>query len=265
MEYINFIFLFILFARGFMNRVLLILIIAVCCAPVLAQKTSDKPLVKPIVDPKSANAAALELAKAAYAAHGGDKFKAVKTMVVRGSVDLTSSAFNQAIPSAFSMAFAGDKYRLELANAIQSFKQSFDGERTYTSVQLGFSLPPINRLGLPLLQRLGDAGFVVTALPDTAKNKVGFRITAPDGFFTDFYLDDKTKQVKSYEASYEFNGRTLTTSVEIGKYRDVEGVIIPEKYSQRFDLGQLVVYGDFRSKEILLNIELADAVFTNVK
>jgi hypothetical protein len=234
------------------------------CSIAAAQASKESSQVKPIVDSKAANATAADLAKAAFAAHGGDKFKAVKTMVIRGSVDLTSSAFNQALPSAFSMAYAGDKYRVELANPIQSFKQTYDGVQTYTSVPAGFSLPPINRLGLPLLQRLGDAGFVVSAVPES-KKKFGFRITAPDGYFTDFYVDEKTKQIKSYEAMYEFGGRLFTTSVEIGRYRDVNGVIIPEKYSQRFDLGQLTVYGDFKTKDILLNSELAADVFTTVK
>jgi hypothetical protein len=163
------------------------------------------------------------------------------------------------------MAYAGDKYRVELANAVQSFKQTFDGEETRTSVQMGFSLPPINRLGLPLLQRLGDEGFVVSSLPDGGKKKPGFRMTAPDGYFTDFYIDEKTKQIKSYEAMYEYAGRMFSTSVEIGKYRDVEGVSVPEKYSQRFDLGQLIVYGDFKTKDILLNTELAPDVFSTIK
>jgi hypothetical protein len=163
------------------------------------------------------------------------------------------------------MAFAGDKYRVEIATVAQSFKQSFDGEQTHTSIQLGYSLPPMNRLGLPLLQRLGDDGFVVSSVPADSKKKLGFRITAPDGFFTDFFVDEKTKQIKSYESMYEFSGRTFTTSVDIGKYRDVDGVFVPEKYSQRFDLGQIIVYGDFKAKDILLNTELSPEVFTNLK
>jgi hypothetical protein len=248
-----------------MKRNLLVLATLVFCASAAAAQSTNGPSpTKPATDSKAANAAALELAKQVYAAHGGDKFRAVKTMVVKGSVDLTSSAFNQAIAGAFSMAFAGDKYRLEIANPVQSFKQTYDGSETRTSVPTGFSLPPVNRLGFPLLQRLGEEGFVVSSLPDQKKNN-GFRITAPDGYFTDYYVDEKTKQVKSFEAMYEFSGRMFTTSVEIGKYRDVQGVIIPEKYSQRFDLGQLVVYGDFKSKDILINTELAPDVFTNVK
>jgi hypothetical protein len=248
-----------------MNKLLVLLTLAfLCSVSGSAQKAEAKAMVTTI-DSKAVDSTALNLAKDAFAAHGGAKFKNVKTMVMRGSVDLTSSAFNQAIPSAFSMAYAGDKYRVELANAVQSFKQTFDGEETRTSVQMGFSLPPINRLGLPLLQRLGDEGFIVSSLPDGGKKKPGFRMTAPDGYFTDFYIDEKTKQIKSYEAMYEYAGRMFSTSVEIGKYRDVEGVSIPEKYSQRFDLGQLIVYGDFKTKDILLNTELAPDVFSTIK
>jgi hypothetical protein len=87
-------------------------------------------------------------------------------------------------------------------------------------------------------------------------------MTAPDGFYTDFYVDEKTKLVKGYESLYEFGGRSATTSVEIDKYRTVEGVIVPERYAQRFDLGQLTIYGDFKSKDILVNSVVADDVFT---
>jgi len=242
-----------------MNKsIFLLAILSILELSVLAQKAENKPVEKTI-----ANAATLELAKATYAAHGGEKFKAMKTLVVKGSVDVTSSAFNQAIAGAFSMAFAGEKYRVELATPVQSFKQSFDGQQTYSSVQSGFSLPPLNRLGFPLLQRLGEKDFVVSTLPDSAKKKTGFRITAPDGFFTDFYVDEKTSQVKGFESQYEFNGRVFTTSVTVDKYRIVDGVVIPERYSQRFDLGQFIVYADFKSKDILVNTELANDVFTS--
>ena len=225
----------------------------------LAQKAENKK-----VENQTSDSATVDLAKATYAAHGGEKLHAMKTLVVRGSVDITSSAFNQAIAGAFSMAFAGDKYRVELATPFQSFKQSYDGEQTHSTMQAGFALPPLNRLGFPLLQRLGEKDFVVSKLPDAAKKKTGFRITAPDGLFTDFYVDEKTNQVKSFESQYDFNGRSFTTSVVVDKYRTVEGVIIPEKYSQRFDLGGLVVYSDFKAKDILINSELAEDVFKSV-
>ena len=242
----------------------ILLVIFVCTVGSLAQKADQKSSAKPVADTKAADGQAQELAKAVYVAHGGDKFKAAKTIVIKGSVDVTSPAIPQAIPGGFTMAFAGEKYRVEIATPVQSLKQSYDGEQTYTNSPVG-SLPPMNRLGIPLLQRLGDQGFVVSSLPSDSKKKLGFRITAPDGFFTDFFVDEKTKQVKSYESMYEFSGRTYTTSVDIGKYREVEGVFIPEKYSQRFDLGQITVYGDFKAKDILINTELAANVFSSVK
>lgn len=226
-----------------------------------SQKTDVKQPEKIVVNSAAADAAALDLARSVFAAHGGEKLHGLKTLVVRGAVDLTSAAFNQAIPGAFSMVLSGDKYRVEMANQIQSFKQTFDGENTWTSVQTGFTLPPISRLGLPLLARLGDAGFIVSQLPANSKKRIGFRITAPDGYFTDFFIDEKTKQVKGYESAYEYAGRMFTTSVEIDRYRTVDGIVVPEKYAQRFDLGQLIVYGDFRAKEVLINSEIANDVF----
>lgn len=203
---------------------------------------------------------AIELSKAALMAHGGDKLKAVKTLIIRGSADITMSSFNQAIPAGFSMVIAGERYRLDIQSQFQSMKQVYDGKETFSSIP-GFSLPPVTSLGFPLLPRIGDAGFVISQLPDGTKKK-GFRMTSPDGFYTDFFLDEKTNQVKGYESRYDINGRTVTTSVEIDKYRIVDGIVVPEKYSQRFDLGQMTAYADFKAKEISINSPVADDVFT---
>ena len=204
--------------------------------------------------------AAEDFAEKALNAHGGKKYKEMKTLVVSGDVDVTASVFNQAIPATFLTIFSGDKYRLEIDNPFQPFKQVFDGEQTQTSVQRGFTFPPLNRLGLPLLQRLGDDGFVVSELKN--KKKIGFRITSPEGYFTDFYLDKKTNRVKSYEASYGVNNRDVTTTVEIDKYEVNDEIVIPKKYAQRFDLGQMTVYAEFKAKEIAVNTEVDDEVFT---
>jgi hypothetical protein len=206
-------------------------------------------------------AAEIELAKQAVAAHGGNKLKNLKSLVIKGSVDVTTSAFAQAIPASFVTIFAGDKYRIEIANPIQPFKQTYDGTQTSSTLRGGISLPPINRLGLPLLQQFGKQGFVITALPEAKKKSKGFRMTSPEGYYTDFYLDDKTSQIKGYDASYDMNGRKVTTSVEVDKYRDVDGVLIPEKYAQRFDMEQITVYASFKAKEITINAEVPDGVF----
>jgi hypothetical protein len=215
----------------------------------------------------SANApdhtAANEMAKLAFQAHGGEKLKAVRSLVVRGSVDMTTSAFTQTFPGGFSMVISGEKYVLDL-QSVQPFKQSFDGTNTYCSIR-GIKLPPITSLGLPLLQKFGQAGYAIGALSPAAKKKRGFRMTAPDGNYTDFFVDEKTNQISGYESAFEVNGNSITTSAVVDKYRLVDGVLLPEKYSQRFDLGQFTAYANFKAKEIEINREIEDSVFSAPK
>ncbi len=202
----------------------------------------------------------LELAKTTLKIYGGDKFKNMKTLVVRGTADV-SGLPAMTFPATFAMIYSGDKYRLEVSNPIQPFKQVYDGQQTLSSIN-NLSLPPINRLGLPLLQKLEEKDFIVSELPEKSKKKLGFRITSPEGFYTDFFVDEKTGFVKTYESSYEINGRTVSTSVDIDKVREVEGIKVPERFAQRFDLGQFTVYADFKAKEILVNSQVADDVFS---
>ncbi len=235
---------------------ILVLGVGVCAQTDKKQKPSEKDKTIAAI---SKAVTPLELAKAALVAHGGDKFKNMKTLVVTGTADVSGSP-SMTFPAPFVMTYSGDKYRLEMNTPFVQFKQIYDGQQTYSSAG-DVSLPPINRLGLPLLPKIEEKDFTVSALPDTKKKKTGFRITSPEGFYTDFFIDEKTNQVKSYEASYEINGRTITTAVEIDKLREVEGVKIPERYAQRFETGNLTVYANFKAKEILVNTPLADDVF----
>jgi hypothetical protein len=237
-----------------MRKYLAILILILLAVNILAQKDSTKESNNKL---KKESTITLDLAKSALEAHGGDKFKQMKTLSIIGSVDVTVSSFTQ--PASFVTVFSGDKYRLEIDTPQIKFKQIFDGSQTFTSPQQGFSLPPINLLGLPLLQRLGDTGFEVSALSDT--KKTGFRITSPEGYYTDFYLDKKTSKIKAYDSSYIINNREATTSVEIDKFEDKDGIIIPSKYAQRFDFGQMTVYAEFKAKEIMINTKVDDNVF----
>jgi len=203
------------------------------------------------------------LAKLALEAHGGDKLRNMKTLVIIGSVDATASNLPQPIPATFVTIFAGDKYRVEIKNPFQPLKQVFDGTHTVSSLGNNFMLPPFNRMGLPLLQRVGDAGFIVTSIPE-GKKKKGFRVTSPEGYFTDFYLDDKTNQIKAYDSTYNVNGRTVKSAVEIDRMKLIDGVTVPDKYVQRIDLEQLTVYLAFTAKQIQVNTEVAADVFTSV-
>ncbi|HXG82430.1 MAG TPA: hypothetical protein VNI84_00250 [Pyrinomonadaceae bacterium] len=250
-----------------MKKYSILLLIIIFSVNVFAQKDKKiKPSEKDTTASKDKNTGVisktrtpLELAKATVIAYGGDKFKNMKTLVVRGTADVSGSPA-ATFPATFAMILSGDKYRLEVINSIQPFKQVYDGQQTSSSVN-NFSLPPINRLGLPLLQRIEEKDFTVSALPEKSKKKNGFRVTAPEGFYTDFFIDEKTGLVKSYESEYEIRGRAITTSVEIDKVRDVEGVKIPERYAQRFDLGQLTIYANFKAKDILVNSTVADDIF----
>ncbi|MET0753744.1 MAG: hypothetical protein ABWZ66_10245 [Pyrinomonadaceae bacterium] len=245
-----------------MRKYSILLLIFVFTLSALAQKKDEKDKAMTTTTATvaiSKTSTPMELAKAALAAQGGDKFKNMKTLIIRGAAEISGSP-TQVIPATFATVYAGEKYRLDIVNPMQPFKQVYDGQQTYSSIP-NFSLPPLNRLGLPLLPKIEEKGFVVSELPDKSK-KLGFRITSPEGYYTDFFVNEKTGQVKSYSAKYDFNGREITTSVEIDTMRDVDGVIVPEKYSQRFELGQLTMYANFKAKEILVNTTVADDVFT---
>jgi hypothetical protein len=146
-------------------------------------------------------------------------------------------------------------------NPFQPIKEVFDGVNKSTTIRGGLSLPPVNRIGFAVLQMVGEQGFIVTPLPEGKKKKRGFRLTSPEGIFTDFYIDERTNQIKGYDSQYEMNGRLWTTSVEVDSVRVVDGVTVPEKYAQRFDSEQITVYASFKTKEILVNPELASDVF----
>jgi hypothetical protein len=244
-----------------MKKYLALFLITIFAVGINAQVAQNKQEEKTaaVNNVTTPDAASLELAKATLKAHGGDKFKNMKTLVVRGTADVSTSP-TQVLPATFAFVFSGEKYRIDIENPLQSLKQIYDGEQTYSSIN-NFSFPPLNRLGLPLLQKLETAGFVTSALPEKLKKKKGFRVTSPEGYYTDFVLDEKTGQVKSYESSYDINGRTVSTSVEVAKLRDVDGVILPENYSQRFDLGNITIYSNFKAKQIVVNMEVKDEVF----
>ncbi len=209
--------------------------------------------------PAPVAASPLDIAKTALLVHGGEKLKKIKSLVMKGSVDLSFNG--QGIAGAFSTAFSGDKYFFEINNPLQPLKQVYDGQQTYSSIP-GFSLPPVTSLGFPLLPRIGDTGYVITALGDGKKKKKGFRVTTPEGFYTDFFINEKTGLVRSYESSYEVSGRVITTSVEIDEYETVDGIVVPKKYSQRFDLGQLTAYASFKTKTILVNSAIEAEAFS---
>jgi hypothetical protein len=214
-----------------------------------------------VVTQKSVAAAAelspQETAAAVITAHGGDKFRQMRSFLVRGTVDVTSGS-TFVLPATFLIVISGDKYVFELNNPLQPLRQVYNGK---TSHSTGYELPPVTSLGFSLLMKVGASGYTVSALGEVKKKRKGFRVTMPEGFYTDFIVDEKTGKIKGYESSYDIDGSIVTTSVEIDEFETVEGVIVPKKYSQRFDLGQITAYASFKAKEILVNTPIADDVF----
>jgi hypothetical protein len=198
----------------------------------------------------------VELARAALIAQGGDKFKFVKSMVLRGSVDLYPPNSTQSIPGGFILVVAGDRVRMEIdARPAVSFKTIFDGQRSYSSLP-GVELPPASKYGLPLLGKFDQPGYVVTALPDKKKQR-GFRIADSEGNATDFYVDVATGRVAQF--TIPFNGYTFGT--ENKKFKDVEGVLVPVEFTQRLEMPQGAFFADFKVKDAKVNAPVGDDVF----
>ncbi len=227
-------------------------------------KTNDskaKATTNGVKDPTPATAITasttpIELARAALTAQGGDKYKTMKSMVLRGSVDLYAPNSTFALPGGFIWVEAGDKVRLEVSAPPQvSFKQIYDGQRSYSSLP-GVELPPASKFGLPVLAKFDQPGYVVSAIPDKKKLR-GFRIVDADGNATDFFLDPATGRVMTFLISY--NGYTFGT--ENKKFKEVEGVLIPVSFSQRLEMQAGAFFAEYNVKEVKLNQQLGDDVF----
>jgi hypothetical protein len=204
----------------------------------------------------SANSTPVELARAALAAQGGDKFKTLKSMVLRGSVDLYAPNSTQSIPGGFVWVIAGDKVRLEIdARPAVSFKQIYDGTRAYSSLP-GVDMPPASKFGLPVLGKYDQPGFTVTALPDKKKQRA-FRISDADGNTTDFFVDMTTGRVMSFLIPY--GGYTFGT--ENKKFKEIDGVLVPTEFTQRLEMPQGAFFAEYKVKDIKLNNPIGDDVF----
>ena len=196
-----------------------------------------------------------ELARAAFMAQGGEKFRAVQNMMLRGSVQLYPPNSVQSIPGSFSLVTAGDKLRMEIdARPAITFKQIYDGEQTYSSMP-NVAMPPLTKFGWGALARFDQPGYQITALADKKKQRA-FRIEDPDGYTTDYYLDPKTGRVVTFLIYY--NGITLGT--ETTKFQQFDGVLVPMSFSQKFEMPMGAFFAEFTVKEVKLNQQLgADA------
>ena len=206
--------------------------------------------------PITANSTPIELARAALAAQGGDKFKNLKSMMLLGSADLYAPNSAQSIPGRFVIVTTGDKVRIEIdARPIFNFKQIYDGQRSSSSVP-GVELPPPSKFGLAVLAKFDQPGYTVSALPDKKKLR-GFRIVDAEGNTTDYFIDPATARVMQYLTPY--NGYTFGT--ENTKFKEIDGVLIPMNFSQRLEMQQGAFFAEYKVKEVKLNQPIGDDVF----
>ena len=202
-----------------------------------------------------APATPLELARAAYAAQGGDRYRDLKNIVLLGSADLYSPNSAQSLSGKFGMITAGDRLRLEVQSPLFAFSLVSDGVRTYSSMR-GFELPSASRFGVPVLLKFEQPGYVVTALNGSKKER-GFRITDPEGNVTDFYVDAATNRLARFEVPYG----SYTYSVEFKSVKEIEGVFVPMSFVQRISSTQGSFYAEFKVKDAKINQELPDTTF----
>ena len=204
----------------------------------------------------TAESTPLELAKAAFTAQGGEKFRNVQNMMLRGSVSLYPPNSPQSIPGAFSIITANDKLRMEIdARPIIVFKQIYDGQQSYSSMP-NVEVPPLSKFGLPVLSKYDQPGYKVTALANKKKLR-GFRIADPEGYTTDFYIDPVNGRVMEFFLTY--NGLTFGTANN--KFKDYDGVLIPVSFSQRFEMPQGPFFAEYSVKEVKLNQTLGEDAF----
>lgn len=199
----------------------------------------------------------MELARAAVAAQGGEKFRNLKSMTLTGSANLYAPNSTQSLPGNFVMVVAGDRVRIEInAPPVMSFKQIYDGQQTYSSFP-GVEIPPASKFGMPVLAKYDQSGYVVSAIPDKKKLR-GFRIVDPEGNTTDYYVEPATGRVITYLSP--FNGQLFGT--ENTKMKEFEGVLVSMNFTQRMEMPQGTFFAEYTVKNVKLNSPVADDVFS---
>jgi hypothetical protein len=247
-----------------MRKLSLLLLLSLMCAGARAQdkpKDAKTPPAKPEatlptakLDPK---AAPLDIARAAFAAQGGETYRKLKSLMLTGSLDVYSSTSTINVSGRFVTITAGDKLRREINAPPAPFVRIIsDGYNTHVSVP-GVNLPPSLAYGPQVFPHFDEEGYQVGALQGSEKKKRGFSVTTPDGYWTDFYVDPETSRINGY--SFVYDGYVFGS--EFKKLTEVGGVLVPFQFTEVLNLPLGTFYLEFKVKEAKPNVELADDVF----
>jgi hypothetical protein len=226
------------------------LLILVSTFSVFAQQQSKE------ISPASKTDESRKIARKVYQAHGGENLKKIKSIVISGAADLTSTEMTLPMTGSFAMIIEGEKARFDLKMPFFSFTQVYNGKEIDTSMP-GVFLPPLSEFGFAVIPHFTDENLTI-AKNDQSKTK-GFYVTTSNRYTTTFEIDEKTGLVKSYKSVFEFNGATQETAVEIEKWQEVEKILLPEAMLQRFNFGSNNFY--LKAKTIRVNAPIATDVF----
>ncbi|HYW69786.1 MAG TPA: hypothetical protein VE961_02050 [Pyrinomonadaceae bacterium] len=214
-------------------------------------EASTIPAPPPITDKSTP----MELAKAALAAMGGDNFKKLKSSYVTGTVTLYAPNSTQSQPGTFAIAQAGVKVRVDIVSPVIVFKQIYDGQQSFSTIP-GIEIPAPSKFGLPVLAKFEQAGYTVSAIPDKKKLR-GFRIVDSEGNTTDYYIDLTNARIS--ECVIPYQGYTFGST--FSKFREVDGVLMPANFTQRFEMPGGAYFAEYKAKDMKLNGPISDDVF----
>jgi hypothetical protein len=206
----------------------------------------------------TASTAPLDLARAAFNAEGGEKFRNMKSLVVNGSLDLYGPNSSFALPGKFYVVTSGERSRREIRAdppAPPLIRLIYDGQNSYSNMP-GITPPPVNKFGMYMLTKFDQSGYTVSALPDKKKQRA-FRITDAEGNATDFYIEASTGRVVNF--SFAYNG--LTFGTERKKLTLVDGVLVPYNYTEALDTPRGTFFIEYKVKEAKVNQPLDADVF----
>jgi hypothetical protein len=204
----------------------------------------------------TATTAPIDLARAAFAAQGGEKYRNVKSIVLIGTVDLYAPNSAQSVTGNFAMVMAsGDRYRVDVVSPVVKFQQISNGQQDYSSIP-SIQTPNPNKLGPGMLTKLDQPGYVVSALPDKKKQRA-FRITDPEGNTTDFFVDSQTGRLMDYTTPFKGN----TFAMEIKNVKEIDGVVVPINFTQRIETPQGAYFAEYKVKTPKVNEAVGDDVF----